>query len=36
MTRKHRTEGILDYVHYDVCGPTKESSFGGSMYCYFY
>jgi len=32
MTRKHRTEGILDYVHSDVWGPTKESSFGGSMY----
>ena len=32
MTGKHRTEGILDYVHSDVWGPTKESSFGGSMY----
>jgi len=32
MTGKHRTEGILDYVHSDVWGPTRESSFGGSMY----
>jgi len=27
MNGKHRTEGILDYVHSDVWGPTKESSF---------
>jgi len=32
MTGKHRSEGILDYVHSDVWGPTRESSFGGSMY----
>ena len=29
---KHKTEGILDYVHSDVWGPTRESSLGGSMY----
>ncbi|KAL4292152.1 hypothetical protein GQ457_14G024210 [Hibiscus cannabinus] len=32
MTGKHKTEGILDYVHSDVWGPTRESSLGGSMY----
>ena len=32
MTEKHTTEGILDYVHPDVWGPTRESSLGGSMY----
>jgi len=32
MTGKHRIEGILDYVHSDVWGPTRESSFGGPMY----
>src|ERR1044072_5004268 len=31
-TEKHTTEGILDYVHSDVWGPTKESSIGGSRY----
>jgi len=36
MTGKHRTEWILDYVHSDVWGPTRESSFGGSIYCYLY
>jgi transposase InsO family protein len=29
---KHKTEGILDYVHSDVWGPTKEASMGGSRY----
>ncbi|KAL4347437.1 hypothetical protein GQ457_17G004910 [Hibiscus cannabinus] len=32
MTGKHKTEGILDYVHSDVWGPTRESSLGGFMY----
>ncbi|KAL0448238.1 UNVERIFIED_CONTAM: Retrovirus-related Pol polyprotein from transposon TNT 1-94 [Sesamum latifolium] len=32
MTGKHKTEGILDYVHSDVWGPTRESSLGGSLY----
>ncbi|KAL4304503.1 hypothetical protein GQ457_10G014750 [Hibiscus cannabinus] len=32
MTGKHKTEGILDYVHSDVWGPTRGSSLGGSMY----
>ncbi|KAL4362615.1 hypothetical protein GQ457_04G008090 [Hibiscus cannabinus] len=32
MTGKHKTGGILDYVHSDVWGPTRESSLGGSMY----
>ncbi|KAL0373808.1 UNVERIFIED_CONTAM: Retrovirus-related Pol polyprotein from transposon TNT 1-94 [Sesamum radiatum] len=31
-TGKHKTEGILDYVHSDVWGPTRESSLGGSLY----
>ncbi|KAL4385189.1 hypothetical protein GQ457_15G016970 [Hibiscus cannabinus] len=31
MTGKHKTEGILDYVHSDVWRPTRESSLGGSM-----
>ena len=31
-TGKHTTEGILDYVHSDVWGPTKEPSIGGSRY----
>ena len=26
----HNTEGILDYVHSDVWGPTKSISMGGS------
>ncbi|KAK4385200.1 Retrovirus-related Pol polyprotein from transposon TNT 1-94 [Sesamum angolense] len=29
---KHKTEGILDYVHSDVWGPTREQSLGGSLY----
>ncbi|KAL0459208.1 UNVERIFIED_CONTAM: Retrovirus-related Pol polyprotein from transposon TNT 1-94 [Sesamum latifolium] len=29
---KHKTEGILDYVHSDVWGPTRKSSLGGSLY----
>ena len=29
---KHTTEGILDYIHSKVCGPTKEPSMGGSRY----
>jgi len=28
----HRTEGILDYVHTDVWGPTKTTSLGGMYY----
>ncbi|KAL0321707.1 UNVERIFIED_CONTAM: Retrovirus-related Pol polyprotein from transposon TNT 1-94 [Sesamum calycinum] len=31
-TGKHKTEGILDYVHSDVWGPTREQSLGGSLY----
>ncbi|KAL0284885.1 UNVERIFIED_CONTAM: Retrovirus-related Pol polyprotein from transposon TNT 1-94 [Sesamum calycinum] len=31
-TGKHKTEGILDYVHSDVWGPTREKSLGGSLY----
>ncbi|KAK4389629.1 hypothetical protein Sango_2299900 [Sesamum angolense] len=30
-TGKHKTE-ILDYVHSDVWGPTRESSLIGSLY----
>ncbi|CAJ2662759.1 unnamed protein product [Trifolium pratense] len=29
---KHKTEGILDYVHSDVWRPTREASMGGSRY----
>ena len=28
----HNTEGILDYVHSDVWGPSKNSSLGGNHY----
>ncbi|KAK4385686.1 Retrovirus-related Pol polyprotein from transposon TNT 1-94 [Sesamum angolense] len=31
-TEKYKTEGILDYVHSDVWGPTREQSLGGSLY----
>lgn len=31
-TRKHKTNGILDYVHFDIWGPTKEPSVGVSKY----
>ena len=31
-TARHKTEGILDYVHSDVWGPTRELSLGGSQY----
>ena len=31
-TGKHTTKGILDYMHYDVWGPTNEPFVGGSKY----
>ena len=31
-TAMHKTEGILDYVHTDVWGPTRVASQGGHMY----
>jgi hypothetical protein len=31
-TATHKTEGILDNVHYDVRGPVKTASRGGHMY----
>ena len=31
-TAIHNTEGILDYIHTDVWGPTKMSSLGGKHY----
>ena len=31
-TVTHCTEGILDYVHTKVCGPTKTASIGGNHY----
>ncbi|RWR77058.1 Retrovirus-related Pol polyprotein from transposon TNT 1-94 [Cinnamomum micranthum f. kanehirae] len=31
-TAIHRTQGILDYVHSDVLGPTKVASLGGMHY----
>jgi len=32
MTGNHTIEGVLDYMHSDVWGPTRESSLDGSMY----
>lgn len=29
---KHKTQEILDYVHFDKWGPTKALSLGGSQY----
>ena len=31
-TAIHNTEGILDYIHTDVWGPTKTASLGGKHY----
>ena len=31
-TAIHNTEGILDYVHSDVWGPSKTASLGGKHY----
>ncbi|CAA0825675.1 Unknown protein, partial [Striga hermonthica] len=31
-TTIHNTEGILDYVHSDVWGPSKTPSLGGRGY----
>ena len=31
-TGQHTTKGLLDYVHSDVWGPTREQSLGGSRY----
>nr|CAH65740.1 OSIGBa0127D24.3 [Oryza sativa] len=31
-TSTHTTEGILDYVHSDLWGPTCKTSFGGARY----
>ena len=28
----HNTEGIMIYIHIDVCGPTKTASLGGKHY----
>jgi len=35
-TAIHRTKGILDYVHTDVCGPSKNASLGGKHYFVFF
>ena len=32
MIGQHTTGGILDYVHSNVLGPTRELSLGGSQY----
>ena len=32
MTGQHTTKKILNYVHSDVWGPTRELSLGGSQY----
>ena len=29
---KHRTQGILDYIHFDLWGPSRVPSFGGKHY----
>jgi hypothetical protein len=31
-TRRHTSEGILDYIHSDVWGPSPTISYGGSSY----
>ena len=31
-TAIHNTEGILDYIHIDIWGPTKMASLGGKYY----
>ena len=31
-TTIHRTKGVLDYVHTDVCGPLKNTSIKGKYY----
>ena len=31
-TSTHTTEGILDYVHSDLWGPARKTSFGGACY----
>jgi transposase InsO family protein len=31
-TGRHTHEGILDYIHYDVWGPSPTISYGGSSY----
>ena len=31
-TTIHRTKRILDYVHTDIWGPSKNSSLGGNYY----
>ena len=32
MTGQHITRGILDYVHSDIWGPTRDFSLSGSQY----
>ena len=32
-TAIHRTKGILDYVHIDIWGPSKNASIRGKYYC---
>ena len=31
-TAKHRTQGIVDYIHSDLWGPLRVPSFGGKRY----
>jgi transposase InsO family protein len=31
-TGRHTSEGILDYIHFDVWGPSPTISYGGSSY----
>jgi hypothetical protein len=35
-TATHKTEGILDYVHYDVWGLVRTASQGGHMYFFIF
>ena len=31
-TAIHHTKGVLDYVHMDIWGPSKNASLGGKYY----
>jgi hypothetical protein len=32
----NKSQGILDPVHYDVCGPMSSPSFSGCLYCFIF
>ena len=31
-TSQHKTKGLLDLMHMDVCGPSQVASIGGARY----